>query len=55
MSATEIIRELLHHTQQEMYKEGAEEGKKCTHTKEMVSKERTKREEDLMSGPPCRL
>lgn len=56
MSATEIIRELLHHTQQEMYKEGAEEGeKKYTHTKEMVSKERTKREEDLMSGPPCRL
>lgn len=54
MSAVEIIRELLHHTQQEMYREGAE-GRKKIHTKEMVSKKRTKREEELMSGPPCKV
>jgi len=27
VSAIELIRELLHHTQQEMYREGAEEEK----------------------------
>lgn len=48
VSATELIRELLHHTAGETYKDGAGRGrKKKIHTKEG--------KDELMSGPPCRL
>ncbi len=39
MSAIELIRELLHHTQQEMYKERAEEEKENTHKGDGEQKE----------------
>lgn len=53
MSAVKLIRELLHHTQQTCTKKDRKKEK--LRTKELVSKKRTKREEELMSGPPHRL
>lgn len=58
MSAIELIRELLHHTQQETYKERAEEvrrGGGWIHKVDGEQKKRGREQrggEGLMSGPP---